>query len=84
MVEDVDARGSMPGDFYGTAVAYASQFRLEGTISLNCDTEHALLWYSLSAGRRELCSAMIGREVTEQEKLHHESKCVTKLCSYLW
>lgn len=84
MVDDVDAHGCVPNDNYDKMIAYASQFRLEDTITLNCHTEHALLWYSLAAGRRELCSGKIDLEIPEEQKFHHDNLCVTELCSYLW
>lgn len=83
MVEGVETRG---GDdrVYGKVIGCATQLRLEDTISLSCHTERAILWYSLAAGRRELCTVKIKPEVSARHKLHHDDQCMMALCVYLW
>lgn len=84
LVGEEDFSTSLHRDRYGTLVTYASKLRLEDDIPLNSHIEHALLWYSLSAGRKELCSMERNVEYTKTQKYAHDNECIVELCAYLW
>lgn len=69
-------------EVFDSLIKCAMQLRAEDTITISTPTERAMLWYTLAAGRRQLCSTMT--ELGPAEKAEHDEARLTHLCIYLW